>query len=371
MSGDTNGNGRGREHPGGPAHTPWTIRPGTPLDDSGEPQQDPYGATESGGVTTPGGPRRGRAAARKSRGRRRGAPPVSSASPASSATPDWNALADREARRRARTRTNRLRIGAALVAVAVIGATAAWLTTSGDDSGATANTGPGGAATGPGDDKPTFKPVPTVPPPPGSGTVLADPQLDTAPFTADALFPTARLTVDGRVYNVVAKQLDNTCADAANPALGTILRAKACVQIIRATATGPDGTAATIAVAAFTSPTDAKDAATEGNANREASLLALLGAPVTELCPQPLPGKPGVTCVRQTNSVGRYGIFLVGGYPGPDNRIDPAKGDPKVEQAGDDLDRAIRDTLTHRGEERSQAIYEQAKADAEKALQGR
>ncbi|MGW0657933.1 hypothetical protein [Streptodolium elevatio] len=370
MSADTNGNGRGREHAGPAEPAPWTIRPGTPLDDTGDQLQDPYGATQSGPASASGtrGRTGGRAAARRARSGR-------GAAAAASGTPDWGALADRESRRRARARTNKMRIGAALTVLAVVGITGVWLaTSSGDDSGPAAQTAPTEAPVDPagsGTAKPTFKPVPTIPPAPGSAKVLADPQLDTAPFTPEALFPTARLGIDGRVYNVVAKRLDNTCADAANPVLGDILRTKACVQIIRATVTGPDGTAATVAVAAFASPDDARAAAADGNGNRDASLLGLPGGPVKELCPQPAPDKPGVTCIRQTNSVGRYGVFLVGGYPGPDNRIDPAKGDPKVEQAGDDLDRVVRDTLTLRGEQRSQAIYDKAKAEAEKALEGK
>lgn len=369
VSADTNGNGRGREHPGPAEPAPWTIRPGTPLDDTGDQHQDPYGAPQSGPARPPGGTRRrtgGRAAARRARSGRGTAAPAAG-------NPDWGALADRESRRRARARTNKLRIGVALAVLAAVGVTAAWLSTSSDDgSGPAARTAPTqDPADASGTGKPTFKPVPTVPPAPGSDKVLADPQLDNGPFTPEELFPTARLGIDGRVYNVVAKRLDNTCADAANPVLGNILRTKACVQIIRATVTGPDGTAATIAVAAFATPDDAKGAAAEGNGNHEASLLGLPGGPVKELCPQTTPDKPGVTCIRQTNSVGRYGVFLVGGYPGPDNRIDPAKGDPKVELAGDDLDRVIRDALTRRGEQRSQAIYEKAKADAEKALEGK
>ncbi|WP_436773285.1 hypothetical protein [Yinghuangia sp. YIM S09857] len=371
MSADTNGDGRGRDHPGSAEPAPWTIRPGTPLDDTGEQHQDPYGATQSGPAGTGGGrPGRagGRAAARRARSGR-GTPDTSAA------TPDWSALADREARRRQRARTFKLRIGAALTVLAAVGVTAAWLTASSDDdSGPAAQTAPTQGAENPADSggaKPTFRPAPTVPPAPGSKAVLADPQLDTGPFTPEALFPTARLGVDGRVYNVVAKRLDTTCADAGNPVLGGILRGKGCVQLIRATVTGPDGTAATVAVAAFNSADDARSAAAEGNGNREASLLGLPGGAVKELCPQSTPEKPGVTCIRQTNSVGRYGLFLVGGYPGADNRIDPAKGDPKVEQTGDDLDQIVRDALTQRGEERSQAIYDQAKAEAEKALEGK
>ncbi|WP_436786396.1 hypothetical protein [Yinghuangia sp. YIM S10712] len=250
------------------------------------------------------------------------------------------------------------------------GGVATWLVLSGGDSGDDTTAAPPGPEASADVARPTFRPAPTVPPPPGSEAVLADPALDTGPFTPEALFPAPQITVDGRTYTVVAKQLDNNCADAANPALAAVLRSHACAQMIRLTATSPDGTAATVAVGSFANPADAQAAAAKGGADLSAALLGLPGGPVPLLCPVPQPGTPGVVCAQQTNSLGRYGLFLVGGYPGPENRIDPAKGDPKVDQIGIDLDRAARKALEERGEQRSQAIYEAAKAEAEKAIEG-
>lgn len=334
VSAEHDGEYRGQGTDVGPhVPTPWTVRPGTPIDDPADAaDQDAYPAPESA-------PRPGRAERRsRVRGRMR--------------------------RRRSR---NRAIVSATVLAVLAAG-TATWLVAR-DGGASNADVSP---ATGPGGDlnRPTFRPAPTVPPPPGATAVLADPGLDTGPFTAEALFPQPQISVDGRTYTVVARHLGNTCADAGSPALGGVLRARGCIQIVRITATSADGTAATVAVASFGSPADAKAAATDAAAHPEAALLALPGTVVPVLCPPPAPDRPGVVCARQSNVLGRYGVFLVGGYPGPDNRIDPAKGDPLVDRIGNDLDRAARDALTARAEQRSQAIYEAGKAAAEKAIQG-
>ncbi|GAA4948525.1 hypothetical protein GCM10023205_05820 [Yinghuangia aomiensis] len=312
----------------------WSVRPGgpefgaaaDPYDGTGTTPQTPYAASRSG-----------------------------------SGTPDWNAMADRETRRR-RRRKQRLRTAATLLGLALVSggitAWALWPDGGTDKQPASAPTAGG---------KPTFKPVPVVAPPPGSAAVLADPAKDTAPFTAEGLFPDATIAVQGRVYTVVARQLDNTCADAANPSLGMILRRHQCVQLVRITASGPDGVAATVAVASFANPGDAQAAAGDGNADPASALTALPGGPVQVLCPDPVAGTPGVVCLRQTNSLGRYGIFLIGGYPGTENRITTGS-DPKVDQMGADLDAAAQGVLTARGEQRSQEIYNAAKSAAEKAL---
>lgn len=341
MSGDRNGYGGQAPSTGTDGSTPWTVRPGAPEyepADGRDPYvpQDPYGTT---GLTRSAR----RAAARRNAGGGNG--------------------------RRGRPKKSFRGIVIAVAIALVAGGVATWLALSGGDDAESDTAAPPSPAESPDVARPTFRPAPTVPPAPGGAAVLDNPALDTGPFTPEALFPSPQITVDGRTYTVVARQLDNNCADTANPALAEILRGHACVQVIRVTATGPDGTAATVAVGAFTNPNDAKAAASESIADGDAALLGLPGGPVPLLCPVPQPGTPGVTCVRQTNSSGRYGVFLVGGYPGPENRIDPAKGDPKVERMGTDLDRAAREALAVRGEKRSQAIYDAAKAEAEKAIQ--
>ncbi len=341
MSGDRNDYGGRTQSTGADGSTPWTVRPGAPEyepPDGREPYVpvDPYGTTASTRSAR-------RAAARRNAGGGNG--------------------------RRGRPKKSFRGVVVLVVLALVAGGLATWLALSGDDKDSDTAT-PAGPGTSPDIVRPTFRPAPTVPPAPGGEAVLADPALDTGPFTPEALFPAPQITAGGRTYAVVARQLDNNCADTANPALAEIMRNHACVQVVRVTVTGPDGTAATVAVASFANPNDAKAAANEGNANRAAALLGLPGGSVPMLCPVPQPGTPEVVCVRQTNFLGRYGVFLVGGYPGPENRIDPAKGDPKVEQMGTDLDRAAREALAKRGEERSKAIYDAAKAEAEKAIQG-
>ncbi|UGQ14593.1 hypothetical protein LO772_13985 [Yinghuangia sp. ASG 101] len=343
MSGDRNGYGGQARSTGTDGSTPWTVRPGAPEyepADGRDPYvpQDPYGTTVSTRSAR-------RAAARRNAGGGNG--------------------------RRGRPKKSFRGIVIGVVIALVVGGVATWLALAGGGDDADSDTAaPPDAGAGPEVTRPTFRPAPTVPPAPGGEAVLADPALDTGPFTPEALFPAPQITVNGRTYAIVARQLDNNCADTANPALAEILRGNACAQVIRITATGPDGTAATVAVGSFANPDDAKAAAAQGNANRDAALLGLPGGPVPVLCPVPQPNTPAVICARQTNSLGRYGVFLIGGYPGPENRIDPAKGDPKVDQLGTDLDRAAREALAARGEKRSQAIYDAAKAEAEKAIQG-
>ncbi|MCF2530119.1 hypothetical protein [Yinghuangia soli] len=398
MSGDSNGYNRGQGHPGEPgepAQSPWSVRPGPPVyQGPGSPGADPYGPPP--GQNYGGAPGYGQEAPQDPYGATQSAPygqqgqygrqayeQPTQAAPASpfpaaahgnrDGEPDWGALAE-EAGRSNRRRRVAIWAGA-VVGVLAIGAGIAFASikiSEGDDAKPAANTGSGSAApatSAPAAPKPTFKPAPSIPPAPGAAKVLADPALDTAPFTAAELFPDAKVTQGGRTYTVVGTQLDNTCANAVNAELAKILRNNQCAQMIRVTVTAADGTAATVALGAFATPEDAKAAAVQGNEKYQvAAVTGLPGGPVKALCPEPTPGKPGVQCARQTNSYGRYGIFAVVGYPGTENKL--TGPDPKVDQLGNDVDAWVRAVLEKRGEKTSQAIYEKAKADAEKQLQG-
>ncbi|MCX5392600.1 hypothetical protein [Streptomyces sp. NBC_00094] len=238
-------------------------------------------------------------------------------------TPDWGALADASASRGRRKRW--LMIGGGVLATLAVGAivaTAVVTTNKTDDEAKnggvpTVTVSPTGSPT----PEPTFSSV-APPPPPNPKDYISDPKKDTAPISAEGLFPGKKLTMDGRLYKKGATATTTNCAAAVQGGLGTVLKKHGCQKVLRATYV-KDGVAITVGVAVF--PSEA--AATKAKAQATGGIAPLAGAGVREFC-------HGTICLRRANSVGRYAYFTQAGFA---NGKKVTKADKPVFQASDDL----------------------------------
>lgn len=262
-----------------------------------------------------------------------GEPPASSSS-----TPDWAALADASAARARRKRW--LLIGAggvATAAVAAIVATAVVFTNDAAPSGKNA----GDLPTAPELPNQTTQPEPSFstvapPPPPDPKDFISSAKKDTAPLSADTLFPGKKLTMGDRVYAKGPTARTTNCASATQASLAAALRSHGCDQVIRATYT-KDGVAVTIGVAVF--PTEAQAQAAVKQSAR--SIAPLAGSGVAAFC------KGGPVCRFVGNSYGRYAYFTATGYISGKS---VTKGDTKAFQPGDDLAEFTFRQIVRRGE---------------------
>ncbi|MFI6584990.1 hypothetical protein [Embleya sp. NPDC050493] len=344
--------------PGDDGQQPWSVRPGGPGT-PGQPQHawDPFPshAHDPHGQQPHQQPQQPFAQSRPVPEQ-----PTPQQQFAGSAGPDWDALAER---RDAAARRRRLlfTIGGSVLGLALVGGVvaAAMAMSGGDDeksAGPGTSTGPSAASFAPA--KPTFRPAPTVPPPPPAQAVLADPTLDTAPFTVESLFPASKFTVNGRQYSVVASKLDNTCSDGTDPKLGSAARNQQCTQLIRLAVIGPDGIVSTAAVGSFPSA-DKATAVKNGKDGGELLPLAGPGVKVLDAKKQ----KHG----KLRNSVGRYALFTLDWYA---DGKDPVGDDKPMAQAQDDVDKFLWNSLTARGEARSKQIDEENRRKALEQIQG-
>ncbi|WP_329076601.1 hypothetical protein [Streptomyces niveus] len=263
-------------------------------------------------------------------------------------TPDWAALADASAQRARRRRWMLIGGGAlATAAVAAIVATAV-VTMNGDGGGGDRASdknssdlpAPPGPATDSADPGPSFSDAVPLPPPNPKDFISTEDK-DTAPLSADTLFPGSKLTMGDRVYAKGPTNRTTNCAGATQGALGSILAANTCDQVIRATYTR-DGTAVTVGVAVFSTETQALKAKKEASGG----LASLSGSGVPTFC------RGGTICRKTTNSVGRYVYFTVGGFT---NGKDVVKGDQEVFDTGDDVAEFTFLQIRRRGEAQASA----------------
>jgi hypothetical protein len=275
--------------------------------------------------------------------------------------PDWSRLAEQ---RDAAARRRRLMftVGGSVLGLALVGGIiAAAMAMSGDDKGTEA--GPAGSSgtvssTPFVPEKPTFRPAPTVPPPPAARNVLADPKLDTAPFTVDAVFAEKKFSVDGRAYSVVNSHLGNTCSDGADAKLGPVMRNQQCTQLIRLAVTGPDGIVSTVAVASFPTP----DKATAIMNSKEGGILAPLAGPGIKVLD---PKKQKYAELR--NAIGRYTLFSLNWYT--DGKAITAD-DKVMGRRLDDIDKFLLSSMVARGEATSKQIDDENRRKALEQVQG-
>ncbi|WNI17296.1 hypothetical protein [Actinacidiphila sp. ITFR-21] len=217
-------------------------------------------------------------------------------------TPDWTALADRQAAADARRRRVAKLVGGVVAVAVVAGGVAAAVVLSGRSSDDTA--GPSASATGtasqlPLPPAPSFSPV-APPPPPNPLDYLGTAAKDTAPLTADTLFPGKQFLMNGRAYVKTATSVTVNCASAARDDVAAGLAANGCTRLVRATYTN-GGLAVTVGVAVFA---DSQHAV---KLQKTAKYLAPLnGGGVRDFC-------HAVACQMTSNAVGRYAYFAIAG----------------------------------------------------------
>ena len=262
-------------------------------------------------------------------------------------TPDWAALAEEAERTRARRRRWLLAGGGALATVVVAGIVAVAVVSEGgsdDASDKPSNTLPPAKDLPPEDGdgpKPTFKDEPPPPPPPKD--FIADAKRDKAPLSAASLFPSERVTINGRTYKLAKSDTSGTCADAAHAGLGPVLSKNGCDTLYRATYRR-GGLAVTVGIATF------KDSATAAKVKRgyKPNLVALPGGGVPDFCRT-------VTCRTTANALGRYAYFTIAGRT--DGKPSPAS-DTKAERAGLDGSNYAYARVLQRGKDQSEKAAE-------------
>jgi hypothetical protein len=261
-------------------------------------------------------------------------------------TPDWAALAE-AAEARVRLRRWLTVGGGALVTAAIAGIVATGIISSNSDdnlrtSGKNASELPAppelpSDTTQP---EPSFSSVAPLPPANPKDFISSE-KKDTAPLSAETLFPGKKLAMGDRVYVRGATARTGNCAAVTQGALGSVLESNGCNQVFRATYI-KDGIAVTVGVATFKNEAKAKKAVQQASG----SIRPLLGAGIPTFC------KGGPVCRNTYNSYGRYAYFTITGYT---KAKSVTKGDTKAFQTGDDIGEFTFRQIVRRGEAQASA----------------
>ena len=259
-------------------------------------------------------------------------------------TPDWASLAEASETRNKRRRV--LFIGGGVVATLAIGtAVAMAVVSAGGDNNAsgTPTNLPASASlpTDSADSAPSFEPT-SAPPPLNPEDFIGSVKKDTAPLSAETLFPGTQLTMGETVYKKGATADTKNCATAAKGTLPAVLTKNHCTRLLRVTYF-KDGVAVTVGVAVFDTEAQAGKAKTE--ADKKGFVTALAGSGVKAFCDS------GV-CRTTTNSYGRYAYFTTAGFL---NGKNVTTKDTKVFQTGDDLAEFTFRQIHRRGEAQASA----------------
>jgi len=259
-------------------------------------------------------------------------------------TPDWAALAEASETRNRRRRL--LFIGGGAVATIAIGtAVAMAVVSSGGDSEASGTPSnlpasasiPSSTATAP-----SFAPT-SVPPPLDPKEFIASKAKDTAPLSAQTLFPDAQLPIDSAVYKKGPTADSNDCASATQGTLPKVLKANGCTRLLRVTY-AKGGIGVTVGVAVFDTEAQATRAKTQ--ADNQSLIRSLFGKKgVKQFC-------NAAICRSTTNSYGRYAYFTIAGYF---SGKDVTKKDTPVFKVGDDLAAFTFRQIRQRGEAQASA----------------
>ncbi|MEU2710917.1 hypothetical protein [Streptomyces sp. NPDC007205] len=257
-------------------------------------------------------------------------------------TPDWAALAEASESRNKR-RKLLFTGGGALATVAIGTAVAMAVVSANGDDGPQAGPSnlPASASLPSGSATPSFAPT-SAPPPLDPKDFIASAKKDTAPLSADTLFPGTQLTMGDTVYKKGATADTTNCASAAGANLPKILTANGCTRLIRVTYS-KGGIAATVGVAVFAD--QAKAEQVKKQAKKNAMVRSLPGKGVKDFC-------NAAVCLTTTNAAGRYAYFTTVGFLDGKN---VAKTDTKVFSVGNDLQQFTFDQIYRRGQAQASA----------------
>ncbi|MDJ0340626.1 hypothetical protein QMK19_11450 [Streptomyces sp. H10-C2] len=251
--------------------------------------------------------------------------------------PDWGALAEQ---REAAAKRRKLFMvgGGALAAVAVAGIVATAVVMSNQSDGKPKAGPTTTASQQPLPPEPSFSSV-APPPPKNPLDYISTAKKDSAPISADTLFPGKLMTIAGRTYTKAAGTSTTTCAAAATDGLAAALPKNNCRQLIRATYI-KDGSAVTVGVALF----DDKPSAEKLKLTSR-FLLPLNGAGVGDFC-------HNVACWATSNTVGRYAYFTISG---PKDGQSATAADTASKQAGADASNFAFERIVQRGKDAAAA----------------
>ncbi|MFF4502447.1 hypothetical protein [Streptomyces sp. NPDC001401] len=262
-------------------------------------------------------------------------------------TPDWAALAEASETRNKRRRL--LFIGGGAVATIAIGTAVAMAVVSanskneasGNPSSLPASASiPGSTATAP-----SFAPT-SAPPPLNPKDFIASKAKDTAPLSAQTLFPLTQLAMGSTVYKKGATDDTKNCASIAQGTLPKVLNANHCTRLLRVTYSRKD-VAVTIGVAVFDTEAQATKARTQSD--KKGFVKALPGGGVKAFC-------NAATCLTTANSYGRYAYFATVGFT---NGKDATKQSTSIFAAGNDLQLYTFRQIRSRGEAQASAAANQ------------
>lgn len=262
-------------------------------------------------------------------------------------TPDWAALAEASETRNRKKRL--LLIGGGAFATLAIGtAVAMAVVSAGDDKNAgrpTSQLPASASLPGSGGTDPSFAPT-SAAPPLDPKEFIASKAKDTAPLSAELLFPGTQLTMGSTVYKKGGTADVKDCASVAQGTLPTVLTANGCTSLMRATYV-KDGTAVTVGVAVF--DTEAQAGKAKAQSDKKGFVKPLAGDGVKGFCASAL-------CRTTTNAVGRYAYFTISGFT---DGKDVTTKDTQVFSIGDDLAEFTFRQINRRGEAQASAAANQ------------
>ncbi|MFF4401138.1 hypothetical protein [Streptomyces sp. NPDC001480] len=262
-------------------------------------------------------------------------------------SPDWAALADASEARHKRRKV--LLIGGGVVATVAIGAAVAMSVVSAnkDNNASGQPSSLPASASLPSDSAsaPSFEPT-SAPPPLDPKDFIASAKKDTAPLSAQTLFPGTQLTMGETVYKKGPTADTTNCASAAGNTLPKVLTANGCTRLLRVSYT-KDDVAVTVGVAVF--DTEAKALKAKGEADKKSIVKSLSGKGVKSFC-------DSAVCRSTTNTLGRYAYFTIAGFTDGKN---VTTKDTKVFRIGDDLAEFTFRQIRRRGEAQASAAANQ------------
>ncbi|GGY93045.1 hypothetical protein [Streptomyces poonensis] len=264
-------------------------------------------------------------------------------------TPDWAALAEASEARNKRRRLWMIG-GGALATLAVGAIVAVAVVSANGDAEASDNTSGGQPATADipsasDEPAPSFAPT-SAPPPLDPKDFIASAKKDTAPISAETLFPGTRLTAGGTVYQKGATASTTDCASAVQGSLDQVLATNDCTRVMRVTYS-KDGVAVTVGVALF--DTEAQATKVKQTADKKSIVTSLPGDGVPAFCRTAI-------CRSTTNSYGRYAYFTIAGFT---DGKDVTEQDTAVFAAGDNLEEFTFQRIRERGEAQASAAADQ------------